>query len=318
MAEPVVAREDLVRFVRHPARAFLRSRLGVSLGRPEDELADALPVELEPLERYAVGQRILEARVAGADRAAVLRAEAARGELPPLALGRRVVEELDAEVEGLVEAAHAHVAPGAAPTAVDVVVALGAGRRLTGTVTGVRGDVLLGVSFARLGPQHRLAAWVRLLALAAAHPERSFTAVTIGRGPARGSEPVAARRLAGVDAAVARRHLERLVDLRDRGLREPLPLCCRTSGAYVAAGRAGRDPVKAAVGEWESTYGYDKEDRDPEHVRVLGGVVPFATLHAPAPRDDEAGDGWDPREHTRFGRYAERLWAALLEHEEPA
>jgi exodeoxyribonuclease V gamma subunit len=37
-------------------------------------------------------------------------------------------------------------------------------------VPGVVGDVLRTVIYSRVGPKHRLAAWVRLLALTAAHP----------------------------------------------------------------------------------------------------------------------------------------------------
>jgi exodeoxyribonuclease V gamma subunit len=310
----VLAVDDLVRFVRHPAKAFLRDRLDVRLGRPDDELADALPVELNGLQRWGIGQRMLEARLGGAARGAVLSAEARRGELPPAALGKRVADDLDAEIEAILEHAHAFVGPDDPPEALDVRVPLDGGRLLTGTVTGVRGDVLLSVAFARLGPQHRLSAWVRLLALAAAHPGRRFTAVTVGRA-ARGGG-VTARRAEGVSADVARRELARLVDLRDRGLREPLPLACKTSAAYAIASRAGRDAVKDACGAWESSFGWDKEDREPEHVRVFGSVIPFGALHGPKPREDERGDGWDPTEHTRFGRLAVRLWDGLLRHED--
>ena len=47
--------DDLVRFVEHPVRAFLRQRLGISVGDYSDEVGDALPVELDALERWGVG-----------------------------------------------------------------------------------------------------------------------------------------------------------------------------------------------------------------------------------------------------------------------
>ena len=52
-----------------------------------------------------------------------------------------------------------------------------------------------------------------------------------------------------------------LVDLYDRGMREPLPMACRTSAAYVAGGNARA--------EWESDR-FPKEDRDAEHELVYG------------------------------------------------
>ena len=75
--------EDLVRFVEHPVRAFLRQRLGIGLWGGADEIEDALPVELDPLERWGVGQRLLEARLTGVDGNAAIKAEIARGTLPP-------------------------------------------------------------------------------------------------------------------------------------------------------------------------------------------------------------------------------------------
>ena len=41
-------------------------------------------------------------------------------------------------------------------------VTLAGARALTGTVPGVSGDVLRAASYSRVGPRHRLAAWVRL------------------------------------------------------------------------------------------------------------------------------------------------------------
>ena len=49
---------------------------------------------------------------------------------------------------------------------------------------------------------------------------------------------------------------------------------------------------------------------------MLGGVRTFAELLEQPPRPDEQGDGWDPAERTRFGRYARRMWDGLLSCEE--
>ena len=46
-ANPVIELEDLVAFVRHPVRAFLRQRLGFSVGTYADEVDDGLPIELD-------------------------------------------------------------------------------------------------------------------------------------------------------------------------------------------------------------------------------------------------------------------------------
>ena len=51
--------DDLVRFLEHPARAFLRQRLAITSDE-DDEPADALAVDLDGLQ-WAVGDRLLPA-----------------------------------------------------------------------------------------------------------------------------------------------------------------------------------------------------------------------------------------------------------------
>ena len=83
---------DLVRFVEHPVRAFLRQRLGISVGDYSDEVGDALPVELDELEQWGVGQRLLDARDGRRPTAARRSApRSPRGTLPPGQLGMPVV-----------------------------------------------------------------------------------------------------------------------------------------------------------------------------------------------------------------------------------
>jgi exodeoxyribonuclease V gamma subunit len=285
---------DLVRFVEHPVRAFLRQRLGISVGDYADEVADALPVELDALEKWGVGQRLLDALIAGTDDRAAIRAEIAAGKLPPGQLGYPVVQSIWQGVGEIAAQARALVSGEAGSVDVKVDVA---GRRLTGTVPGVRGGQLTTITYSKVNPRHRLAAWVRLLALCASGG--SYSAVTIGRASgAHGSVTIArVPVLAAADASAA---LAVLIDLYDRGMREPLPLYCRTSAAFAAGGNAR--------GEWESDR-FPKEDRDAEHELVLGSGRSYAALLEAAPREDER---WDPVERTRFGQYALRLWSGLL------
>src|SRR5690606_25410912 len=93
---------DLQLFLAHPVRAFVRRRLDVSLSWEEDEPSDAIPVELGPLETWAVGDRVLTRVLAGEDLAAVEVAERARGDIPPLRLGAPVLDKVHETVEALV------------------------------------------------------------------------------------------------------------------------------------------------------------------------------------------------------------------------
>jgi exodeoxyribonuclease V gamma subunit len=299
--------EGLVRFVQHPVRAFLRTRLGLTVTESSDEASDELPIELSPLEQWAVGDRLLAARLDGADLETSVAAERARGIVPPEALADRVLQPVAATVDALLQEAGCLVPAGGYAASVDVNLTLPNGRSVVGTVPGVIGEVLLAVIYSRLAPRHRLAAWVRLLALSAACPDRGYTAVTVGRGP--GSSIAVARIGAPGRDALAR--LDALVGLYDRGMREALPLYCVTSAAYAEAARSGRDSLAAGRLAWESSYAFDREDKEPEHVLVLGGVRPFDALLESESADD-GGHGGPGGETSRLGLLARQLWDELL------
>jgi exodeoxyribonuclease V gamma subunit len=214
-----------------------------------------------------------------------------------------------------------HVPAGEARS-LDVKLTLRDGRVLSGTVPGLAGDVLRTVVYSRVSARHRIAAWVRLLALTAAHPEREFEALTVGRAPSGSDALVTVARIPLLDGDPAARrelaldHLEVLADLRDRGLREPPPLACLASAAYARAARDGRDPLAAARREWESAWSFPREDAEPEHVLAFDGVRTIEELLDAPARSDEQGAFWDPAEPRRFGRWARRLWDGLLGVEE--
>ena len=326
LTEPVVELEDLVRFVNHPAKAFLRRRLGISLGDFSDEILDALPLELDNLQKWGVGDRLLQACLAGNPRARARAAEDARGTLPPGSLADDVVTPVGRNVKALQAVADRMLARTTDLDSLDVKVTLPDGRALTGTVSGLCDDTLQTVGYSKLAPKHRLAAWVRLLALTAARPERPFEAITIGLLRAFGNKDyaVSASRIPplGPDAetrrATALAHLATLVDLLDRGLREPPPLACVTSHAYALALRRGADPTKDAGKAWTSEYDWDKEDKDAEHVLLHGGIASLDDLLEETARPDESGADWPTAgdDKTRFGRWALRLWSGLLDVEE--
>jgi exodeoxyribonuclease V gamma subunit len=320
--DEVLELDDLVRFAERPVRAFLRRRLRISLTDFTEETEDGLRIELDGLQRWQLGERLLDARLAGVDGRTAALAEIKRGTLPPGVLGRPVIAGVYATVDAIVAEVQSLIPPDARTDPVDVRVRLRDGRLLSGTVSSVRGDTLLSTTYSRVSPRHRLASWVRLLAVTAACPERELSAVTVGRCDGDGTVTVAEIPPLGGDADTRRRaalgHLAGLAHLYARGMREPLPLYCMTSAAYAQAAHSGEDAVGAGRKAWTSPWNYDKEDKEPDHQLVLGGVRTFDELLAEQPRSDEHGQGWDMSERTRFGRYALRMWNGLLVSERVA
>lgn len=324
-ASRVVELDDLVKFVQHPARAFLRQRLGISLGDFAEELSDAFPLELDGLQKWAIGERLLGALLSGHTLEASLDAERARGAVPPGKLADKALNEVGTTAAALADTARALLGTSAELGSLDVRVPLGGDRVLSGTVAGIGGDVVRAITYSKVAPKHRLAAWVKLLALTATDPERAFEAVTIGRtrtdGPWRATVGVVRISPLGTDPAarraIAHQHLAVILDLFDRGMREPAPLACATSAAYAKAARTDRKAAfKAGSEAWSSKWKFDKEDKELEHQKLLDGVRSFEDLLDPPARADEQGAGWDASEPSRFGRWALRLWSDLLDAEE--
>ena len=316
-----IALDDLVRFAEHPVRAFLRQRLEISLADFSRDVDDALPVELEPLEQAGVGRRLLEGLLAGTPLDACIRAEIARGTLPPGRLAGLVIEDVQPVVEqiaGIARRAFGLASGEVGPESADVRIVLPDGRPLAGTVPGVYGSVVGAAAYARVRSTHRIRAWIRLLALSAAYPQREYSAVTVGR--ARYGAPHEAfatvARLPPIEADRAREHLQTLVDLWERGMREPLPIGCESAAAYADAARRAQPAVVAGRRQWESAWNYPREDAQLEHQLAFGGVLTFDDLLAKPPRDDEFDDPWDAAETSRFGKLARRLWDPLLTREE--
>ncbi|GAB3246359.1 exodeoxyribonuclease V subunit gamma [Nocardioides dilutus] len=284
-----ISLDDLVRFFKDPVKGFFRA-LDLTLPWDVDAVSDAMPVEIDTLDTWGVGMRMLEDMLRGIHPDTARDIEWRRGALPPGQLGWRKATEVRETAMNLAVAALTHRQ--VAPQAYDVDVQLRGGRRLTGTVTPVYGDRLVAVGYSRLDGKHLLESWVRLLALAAGHPDHNWTALTIGRAP-RGSQ--AAQRLLGPAATEPLGLLSDLVDLYDQGRQAPLQLPLKTSFAWACAVRQGQDPRAEALKKWKSSR-YPGEDADPAHVRVWGEHADLDVL-------------------TELPALAERLWSPLLDSE---
>jgi exodeoxyribonuclease V gamma subunit len=301
-----VALVDLLAFFRDPVKGFFRA-LDFTLPWEVDEIKDEMPVEIDNLEEWAAGDRMLRDMLRGMPAGKAAEAEWRRGTLPPGQLGWRKAKEIRDQAAGLAAEAQRHRR--CAPDAYDIDIALDGGRRLTGTVTPVFGTRTVSVTYSKLGGKHLLESWIPLLALKAGNPRRDWTALCIGRAK---KDNQLERRLLGPPAD-SHETLRELVRLYDAGRREPLPLPVRTSFAWADARISDRDPVKVAAFRWCSQNNYRGEDAEPAHERAWGTKAPLdVLLGAPHPGEEIPG------EDTRLGALAARLWGPLLHSERSA
>ncbi|GAB2574979.1 exodeoxyribonuclease V subunit gamma [Microlunatus antarcticus] len=293
-ADRSVELTELYRFFHHPVRALLRARAGLSDGGRDEAEDEQIPVELDGLQRWAIGDRMLQAHLRGADLDALSAAEWRRGSVPPRELGTRVVGDLRTEV-GTVAASAAPWTERPAER-VDVLLDLGP-VRLTGSVDGVRGDTAVRVLFSRPSAKHRLQAWVELLALSASRPEREWRTVVVGR---KGQ-----LELGPVTPEFARLVLTDLVDLQGAGLRTLLPFAPLASYEYALLD--SRDQLPDELKRVEDQWG---RDRDPLWERVLGVGADLDTLMAEPARP---GEGRPDRDgESRFASVARRVFVPLI------
>ena len=166
-AEPAlsVSLAELAGFFAHPARWFLRERLGIRLELDDASLEDEEPFDLDNLERYRLRSDLLDGMRAGVARG---RDEAVRrgsGRLPQAALGGIVHERTWGEVEGLHQALDRHRASlESAPVGIDLPIG---GFRITGTVENAGPEGLVWWRPGRLRARDRVEIRLRQLALAA-------------------------------------------------------------------------------------------------------------------------------------------------------
>jgi exodeoxyribonuclease V gamma subunit len=278
---------DLAAFFRDPVKGFYRA-LDFTLPWEVDGVEDAMPVDINALEEWTVGDRMLDDMLHGMEPARARDAEWRRGTLPPGQLGWRKAKEICEQSGLLADAARAY--RNAEPDAIDVDIDLG-GRRLTGTVSPVFGDRLVAVTYSKLDGRHLLQSWIPLLALLAHDPTRDWAAICIGRAK-KTTTPRQDTLRRPAESAVEL--LADLVAMYDEGRRAPLPLPAKTSYAWAEAVHTHGDPERSAGYRWKSDR-YPGDDAEPAHIRTWGAGAWLKVLI-------DAG----------LDEYACRLWLPML------
>lgn len=307
--EPVVELDQLLRFYDHPAREFLRARLGLFTFRADDDVPDELQIELDKLQEWAIGERLLALRLAGASVETVRQAEFRRGTLPPGAIGGRVLNRLLADTEPIVAGASGWMRGEGEQVWTEA--ELPSGRTLVGSVGPLRSRTLTRVTFSRLSARHRVRAWIQSLALSASGLGAATVAVTVGRGRGRGTTQVS--RLRRIAQSAALELLDDLLAIRDVGLAIPLPLTPKLAHEYLTSRDRFRcDPTAALIQLNEKIWrdgNYPGEGADAAHRFIWGAGSDLRTIVA------ALGDT-DHHEGNRLGEWSRAIYDPLVAAEE--
>ncbi len=325
LAEPLEPREtgviefaDLRAFFDDPTGAFLLQRLGVRMPRRADRPEAALPVKLDPLSRWQIGDRLLNARLDGHSVESALAHERGLGTVPPGKLGEELLEDIVTLVEGLVRCARdLGVESGLAPVSIDIL--LPQGRRIVGAIPmsfglGRPGPALF--TYSREKPSQRVRAWLDLMALSAAWPDRDWRSVVVCRGEKDvplSSEYVLAP--LDEDSPTPIECLELAVTIYRMGMDEPLPMFPKLSHALC-------HHPKGLAGIWRSSPGSPGgpgEGESPAVELVHGRCEVDAILELPA-REGDPGQLSESSRATRLARsfYCTVASSMRSESEKPA
>jgi exodeoxyribonuclease V gamma subunit len=295
--------DDLVRFLQHPVRFLLQRRLGLSLGRDDPRLEDRDPTELDTLQRWSLGQTLLDQHLAGHPVDRWREVTLAARTTPVGGLGTVALDGVEELVQALLAQLHElagqeRIAPIEVVVPLDPGVTGAATARVRGAVA-LRGDATVDITVSKIGAKQRLAAWIRVLAVAASDPSLRPSAVLLGRHKqdrARAATPV---RLDPVAAeAEALDELGWLVELYVRGHRELLPLLPATCEAYTKALAAGKDHddaiASAHAKAWQQFDPTFSDGADAYVVQALGPDTDLADVARQHPFAAEATRLWGP------------------------
>ncbi|MDE0138679.1 MAG: exodeoxyribonuclease V subunit gamma [bacterium] len=290
---------DLGRFLEHPAREFIRARLGFVIPRQGEIPDDTVPTELGPLEEWQVTDRFLAGLLSGHPIELLEAHQRAGDTVPPGDLGRAGLDRARRRAVELWEAAKEVGYDPERHEQFAGAVRVG-GRTVEGVVTADPGASRVDmVTPSRLKGKQRLRAFLQMVFLSALDPHRSWQGLLLGRH-LRGDK-LRSVRIGPIHGDVERRRhqaerlLSSLVDLYVEGLTIPIPLPCET--AFVWQMKVGGNlgsARKQAEKAWE-TDRFSPEAKDPANEFLFPYLGTMSAL-----------------EGSSFPDYARRLWGPIL------
>ena len=261
-----IAIADLAAFFRNPARYLMERGIGLSLDEGPEIPQEKELFRIGGLERYRLGETLLEHTLGGGDLRELFPVIMASGELPHGTAGICEYETLRRNVEVFAESAGA-LLQGRQTRLLDVDLDI-AGFHISGRIDGLCESGLIRYRYATIRGKDHLRLWIDLLLRRLAEPDvPPGSAFLLGREEAWGyASPENARETLG-----------NLLHLYARGLRGPAPFFPETSLTYAEAVCGGKKTEEEALRRAESVWNGNEqlpgEGEDP-YFRLCFGADP--------------------------------------------
>ncbi|EEQ07420.1 Exodeoxyribonuclease V gamma chain [Yersinia bercovieri ATCC 43970] len=218
---PEITLDELIRFFRHPVRAFFQLRLGVNFVIEETELPDEEPFTLDNLNRYQFNTQLLNALIDDGDISTVFTRARAAGSLPYGAFGELYWESQQEEMVPLAEQIRTERKES---HSIELNIEFG-DTTLTGWIHQVQEDGLIRWRPAVLTAVDGLLLWVEHLVYCAAGGE--------GESRMYGRKGTAWR-YDSLGCDEARQYLQQLMTGYQQGMCEPLLLLSKSGWAWLS------------------------------------------------------------------------------------
>lgn len=275
----VVSLDALCAFLENPARSLILERSGVRLRERPRILEDRESIELDGLERYFVGQHLLEWALDGSDFDKAWSVTRAQGALPLGTPGICLFREIATEVAELARAARPF-RTGELLTPLPFEVTLGK-HSVAGVLRELYADARLVVQYAQIKPKNLVALWARHLVLCSLDAE-PLPRESVLVGHSERAKQIRVSRLSTVPRAEARALLNELVELFWLGQTVGLPLFPSSAYAYAKArAQQATDDVALERARRQYVPGRDArrggaaEAADPYFSRLFGLTDPL-------------------------------------------
>ena len=289
--------EDLWRFFANPSKFILKERLGIQFDKRASVLEDKENFDIKGLDRYQLGNDMLERKLGGRSLKEFLNVAQAAGKLPHGKFGECLYQTIRHGVERFAEniADYTRVM---APEPIKVALKLG-DHRILGEIRQVRSGPFFNYRYARIKARDRLKVWIKHLILNCLQldaPEGT-TSLLAGTAPGPGKDPVCVfyEYQPVTDSALV---LSSLLKIYRRGLSKPLHFFPEASLAYtedlLAKGKSDRTALKRAENAWSGTDYKRGEGEDPYYQLCFRNTDPF---------------------DLDFCQLAQDIFSPLLEHE---